>query len=156
LKRDQKLAKLSIHASTFLVLLSALREIVRARFLLRRGEMAHHGPEDVFIAVMTLLGAFVIMLLVHWKLALLTFIAVPILIWVAIVCNQRMTKAIRKMFSDIADYNARVEDNFGGIRVVQAFANEEHEKRLFAASNLNFRRSKLAGYASASMIRSDN
>jgi ATP-binding cassette subfamily B protein len=110
------------------------------------GEMAHHGPEDVFIAVMTLLGAFVIMLLVHWKLALLTFIAVPILIWVAIVCNQRMTKAVRKMFSDIADYNARVEDTFGGIRVVQAFANEEHEKRLFAANNLNFRRSKLAGY----------
>jgi ATP-binding cassette subfamily B protein len=110
------------------------------------GEMAHHGPEDVFIAIMTLLGAFVIMLFVHWKLALLTFIAVPILIWLAIVCNQRMTKAIRKMFSDIADYNARVEDNFGGIRVVQAFANEEHEKRLFAASNLNFRRSKLSAY----------
>src|SRR6478609_11998355 len=110
------------------------------------GEMAHHGPEDVFIALMTLLGAFVIMLFVHWKLALLTFCAVPILIWLTVLCNQRMTSAIRKMFSDIADYNARVEDNFGGIRVVQAFANEEHEKRLFAASNLNFRRSKLAAY----------
>jgi ATP-binding cassette, subfamily B, bacterial len=110
------------------------------------GEMAHHGPEDVFIAIMTLLGAFVIMLFVHWKLALLTFTAVPILIWLAIICNQRMTRAIRKMYSDIADYNARVEDNFGGIRVVQAFANEEHEKRLFAASNLNFRKSKLSAY----------
>jgi ATP-binding cassette subfamily B protein len=108
------------------------------------GEMAHHGPEDVFVAIMTLLGAFVIMLLVHWKLALLTFAAVPILIWLAIICNQRMTKAIRKMFSEIADYNARVEDNLGGIRVVQAFANEEYEKRLFAASNLNFRQSKLS------------
>jgi ATP-binding cassette subfamily B protein len=108
--------------------------------------MAHHGPEDVFIAIMTLLGAFVIMLWVHWKLALLTFAAVPILIWLAIICNQRMTKAIRKMFSEIADYNARVEDNLGGIRVVQAFANEEYEKPLFAASNLNFRQSKLSAY----------
>jgi len=110
------------------------------------GEMAHHGPEDVFIAIMTLIGAFLIMLLVHWPLAVLTFIAVPFLIWLAIVCNQRMTLAIRKMFSDIADYNARVEDNFGGIRVVQAFANEEHESRLFAASNRNFRQSKLDAY----------
>lgn len=110
------------------------------------GEMAHHGPEDVFIAVMTLLGAFVVMLFIHWPLAILTFIAVPFLIWLAILCNQRMTGAVRKMFSDIADYNARVEDTFGGIRVVQAFANEEHEKQLFAASNRGFRQSKLAAY----------
>ncbi len=110
------------------------------------GEMAHHGPEDAFIAVMTLIGAFVIMLFIHWPLAVLTFLAIPFLIWLAIICNQRMTKAVRKMFSDIADYNARVEDNFGGIRVVQAFANEEHEKELFAVSNRSFRQSKLSAY----------
>jgi len=110
------------------------------------GEMAHHGPEDVFIAIMTLLGAFAVMLFLHWPLAILTFVAVPFLIWLAIICNQRMTTAIRKMFSDIADYNARVEDTFGGIRVVQAFANEEHEKRLFADSNRGFRQSKLSAY----------
>jgi len=110
------------------------------------GEMAHHGPEDVFIAIMTLLGAFAVMLFVHWKLAVLTFLAVPLLIWLAIICNQRMTRAIRQMFSDIADYNARVEDTFGGIRVVQAFANEEHEKQLFAVSNRAFRQSKLSAY----------
>lgn len=110
------------------------------------GEMAHHGPEDVFIAIMTLFGAFVIMLFVHWPLALLTFLAIPFLIWLAIICNQRMTKAVRKMFSDIADYNARVEDNFGGIRVVQAFANEDHERALFAESNRSFRQSKLSAY----------
>ncbi len=110
------------------------------------GEMAHHGPEDVFIAIMTLLGAFVVMLFLHVKLAVLTFLAVPFLIWLAVICNQRMTVAIRKMFSDIADYNARVEDTFGGIRVVQAFANEAHEQKLFAASNRNFRQSKLSAY----------
>ena len=110
------------------------------------GEMAHHGPEDVFIAAMTLLGAFVVMLFIQWKLALLTFLAVPLLVWLAIACNRRMARAVHKMYADIAEYNARVEDTFGGIRVVQAFANEEHEKRLFARSNRSFRQAKLAAY----------
>lgn len=110
------------------------------------GEVAHHGPEDVFIAVMTLVGTFAIMFYVHWPLALLTFAAVPLLIWLALVCNARMSRAIRKMYSDIADYNARVEDNFGGIRVVQAFANEAYEQQLFAVNNQRFRHAKLAAY----------
>ncbi len=110
------------------------------------GEVAHHGPEDLFIALMTLVGAFCVMFYIHAELAVLTFLAIPPLIWLAVVCNQKMARAIRKMFADVADYNARVEENFGGIRVVQAFANEEHEKRLFAASNRNFRHAKLAAY----------
>ncbi|MEZ0295373.1 MAG: ABC transporter ATP-binding protein, partial [Candidatus Methylacidiphilales bacterium] len=110
------------------------------------GEMAHHGPEDVFIAIMTLLGAFTVMLYIHWQLALMTFASIPFLIWLAIICNQTMTKAVHKMFSDIADYNVRVEDNISGMRVVQAFSNEEHEKRLFALNNSSFRKSKLAAY----------
>jgi len=110
------------------------------------GEVAHHGPEDVFIAVMTLIGAFAVMFFIHWKLAILTFLAVPLLIWLALYCNRRMARAIRKMYSDIADYNARVEDTFGGIRVVQAFANEEHEKKRFAVNNRKFRHAKLEAY----------
>ncbi len=110
------------------------------------GEMAHHGPEDVFIAVMTLLGAFGVMLYIHPTLAILTFLVVPVLTWLGIYFNQRMTGAFRTMYSDIADYNARVEDNIGGIRVVQAFANEEHEKQLFSINNLRFRAAKLLAY----------
>ena len=93
--------------------------------------MAHHGPEDMFIAIMTLVGAFVLMLLINWKLALLTFIVVPIMIWLVVYFSDKMTKAFHRLFCDIADFNARVEDNVGGIRVVQAFANEEHERKLF-------------------------
>lgn len=114
--------------------------------MLQIGEMAHHGPEDLFIAVMTLSGAFVLMLFIHWKLAVMTFIVVPLIIWIVIYFNGKMTKAVHQLFGDIGDFNARVEDNVGGIRVVQAFSNEEHEKEQFAVNNGRFRLSKLVSY----------
>jgi ATP-binding cassette subfamily B protein len=110
------------------------------------GEVAHHGPEDVFIALMTLAAAFIVMMTIHTPLAILTFVVVPGMIWLGLHFNQRMTQAFRGMYSEIADFNARVEDNIGGMRVVQAFANEEHEKQLFARNNMLFRRAKLRAY----------
>ncbi|MEK3883462.1 ABC transporter ATP-binding protein [Paenibacillus sp. PL2-23] len=110
------------------------------------GEVAHHGPEDMFIAVMTLIGAFGIMLFIQPELAIMTFIIVPIIIWLVLYFNGRMTKAANRLFSDMADFNARVEDTVGGIRVVQAFANEKHEGKLFKANNLRFREAKLIAY----------
>lgn len=110
------------------------------------GEVAHHGPEDMFIAVMTLIGAFGIMLYIHPQLAIMTFIIVPIILWLVLYFNRRMTKAANRLFNDMADFNARVEDTVGGIRVVQAFANEKHEGKLFKANNLRFREAKLISY----------
>lgn len=110
------------------------------------GEVAHHGPEDMFIAAMTLIGAFGIMLYIQPELAIMTFIIVPIIIWLVLYFNGRMTKAANRLFSDMADFNARVEDTVGGIRVVQAFANEKHEGKLFKANNLRFREAKLIAY----------
>lgn len=110
------------------------------------GEMAHHGPEDLFIAVMTLAGSFALMLSINWQLALLTFVVVPAILWVVIYFNQKMTKAIHQLFSDIGDFNARIEDNVGGIRVVKAFSNEAHEEAQFAVNNNRFRLTKLASY----------
>ena len=114
--------------------------------LMSIGEVAHHGPEDVFIAVMTLIATFVVMLFVHAQLALLTFLVIPFLIWLGLLFNYKMTEAFVHMHDTIGDFNARVEDNIGGMRVVQAFANEEHEKSLFAANNMRFRKAKLAAY----------
>jgi ATP-binding cassette subfamily B protein len=111
------------------------------------GEVAHHGPEDVFIALITLVAAFVVMLTIHAPLAILTFIVVPGMIWLGLYFNHRMTTAFRSMYGEIAEFNARVEDNIGGIRVVQAFANEDHEQRLFAHNNLRFRGAKLRAYS---------
>ena len=99
------------------------------------GEIAHHGPEDLFIAVMTLLGAFGIMLGINWKLAVLTFIIIPLIIYLSLYFSKKMSKAFSKMFSDVADYNARVENNISGIRVVQAFSNEDFEIKKFAENN---------------------
>lgn len=110
------------------------------------GELAHHGPEDIFIAVMTLVGSFTLMAYINLELALLTFIIIPIMAWLIIVFGGRMTSTYRKLFKNVGNFNARIEENVGGIRVVQSFANEEHEKELFAADNQNFRQTKLRAY----------
>lgn len=114
--------------------------------MMQIGEMAHHGPEDLFIAVMTLAGSFTLMMFINWKLAVLTFVVVPVIIWLVVYFNKRMTKAIDQLYTDIGDFNARVEDNVGGIRVVQAFSNEKHEQAQFAVNNGRFRLSKLVSY----------
>ncbi|KFM95435.1 ABC transporter ATP-binding protein [Paenibacillus macerans] len=110
------------------------------------GEVAHHGPEDLFIAGMTLVGSFLLMLAINWKLAVLTFLVVPVLVWAALYFIGKMTKTYRGLFSALADFNSRVEENIGGIRVVQAFANEEHEKALFNENNQAYRATKLRAY----------
>jgi ATP-binding cassette subfamily B protein len=110
------------------------------------GEVAHHGPEDLFIAIMTFLGAFALMYAVNVKLALVTTAIVPATTWLAARYGSRMTSNMRNLFARVGDFNARVEENVGGMRVVQAFANEAHERHLFARDNARYRHTKLAGY----------
>jgi ATP-binding cassette subfamily B protein len=110
------------------------------------GEVAHHGPEDIFIAIMTLIGAFILMGTINWRLTGLTFLVIPVIVWAAMYFSGKMTKTYRQLFGNVAQFNARVEDAVGGIRVVKAFANEEHEKSLFAVDNLNYRATKLMAY----------
>lgn len=110
------------------------------------GELAHHGPEDLFIAVMTFVGAFWIMLTINVNLALTTMIIVPFLIWLITYSNLKMNAAWKNMYTDIADVNARVEDSVSGIRVVQSFTNEDFEIERFTKNNRKFRRAKLSAY----------
>jgi ATP-binding cassette, subfamily B, bacterial len=110
------------------------------------GELAHHGPEDLFISVMTFIGAFWIMLTINVKLALVTIIIVPFLIWLITVCNFKMNSAWDRMYSNIADVNARVEDSVSGIRVVQSYTNEDYEIARFKSNNQKFRKAKLSAY----------
>ncbi|ACT03740.1 ABC transporter ATP-binding protein [Paenibacillus sp. JDR-2] len=114
--------------------------------LMEIGEMAHHGPEDVFIAVMTLVGAFSLMLAINWKLALLSFVIIPGLIYLSLYFNRKMIRSFQRMFKDIGEINAQVEDSIGGIRVVQAFTNEEHEENKFAYNNEKYKRTKFDSY----------
>ncbi|BAU90712.1 ABC transporter [Methylorubrum populi] len=110
------------------------------------GEVAHHGPEDVFIAVMTLVGAFVLMFLVHPPLALMTLAILPLIAFVTIRYGGRMTRNWQAQYGRVGAFNARIEENVGGIRVVKAFANEAHERALFASDNLKYRTTKLEAY----------
>ena len=110
------------------------------------GELAHHGPEDAFIAVMTLLGAFSIMLTINVPLALVTIIAVPSLIWLISYANVRMNKSWDRMYGNIAEVNSRVEDSVSGVRVVQSFTNEAYEIERFEKDNATFRQSKINAY----------
>ncbi len=110
------------------------------------GEIAHHGPEDLFIAIMTFLGAFGLMFLVHWKLALISVFVVPIMTWTIGHYGTRMTQNMRTLFRQVGDFNTRIAESVGGVRVVKAFANEDHERRLFAHNNENYRATKLSAY----------
>ncbi|MDQ0423492.1 ATP-binding cassette subfamily B protein [Peteryoungia aggregata LMG 23059] len=110
------------------------------------GEVAHHGPEDLFIAIMTLIGALVLMLWVHVPLALMTAIIVPVTAILTAVYGKRMTATWHALYGRVAEFNARIEENIGGIRVVQAFANEDHERALFAENNGNYLATKLEAY----------
>jgi ATP-binding cassette subfamily B protein len=110
------------------------------------GEVAHHGPEDLFIAVMTFLGAFALMFAVNAQLALITAAIVPVTGWLTARFGGRMTRNWRTIYGRVGNFNARIEENVGGIRVVQAFANEDHERRLFARDNEGYRTTKLEAY----------
>ena len=111
------------------------------------GEVAHHGPEDLFIAIMTFIGAFALMLTVHVQLALLTALIVPVSVFIVTRYGARMTRNWQAQFGRVGAFNARLEENIGGIRVVQAFANEAHERTLFSVDNQRYRATKLEGYA---------
>ncbi len=110
------------------------------------GEVAHHGPEDLFIAVMTFVGAFLLMLTIDLELALITAAIVPACVVIVTVYGGRMTRTWREIYARVAAFNVRLEENVGGMRVVQAFANEDHETALFAKDNAAYRSTKLAAY----------
>ncbi len=110
------------------------------------GEVAHHGPEDLFLAIMTFIGAFILMATVHLPLAMITVVIVPFMTYLVSRYGAQMTDTWRRLFGQVGNFNARIEESIGGIRVVKAFANESHEKALFAQDNENYRTIKLQAY----------
>ena len=109
-------------------------------------ELAHHGPEDLFVIIVTLLGSFIILLNSYWPLALITFSVIPVMIMFAVLKNKEMQLAFRKMRIKIADVNAQVEDSVSGARVVKSFTNEWYEAEKFEKGNMNFRKSREGTY----------
>ncbi|WP_087973879.1 ABC transporter ATP-binding protein [Oceanobacillus rekensis] len=119
------------------------------------GELAHHGPEDFFISIMTFLGAFIIMFTINPTLALIILIAVPILIFLITFGNIRMNKSWKTMYEKIAGVNARVEDAVSGVRVVQSFTNEPFELERFSKDNKSFQKAKIGAYKVMAIVHSN-
>ena len=109
-------------------------------------ELYHHGPEDIVISIIKLVGSFSILLSINWKLAIIAFAIVPIMLLYALYFNIKMKQAFIKNRARIADINAQIEDNLSGIRVVKSFANEEIELGKFKKGNERFVESKRESY----------
>lgn len=109
-------------------------------------ELFHHGPEDIVISIIKLIGSFSILLSINWRLALVAFAIVPVMLVYAFYFNIKMKRAFVKNRARIADINAQIEDNLSGIRVVKSFANEEMEMDKFKVGNDRFVESKRESY----------
>ncbi len=109
-------------------------------------ELAHHGPEDLFITFITLIGSFMIMFSLNVKLTLALFFIMPIMMIFSVSKNRAMRRAFRDLRVKLGDINAQAEDSISGVRVVKAFTNEAYEHKKFERGNRGFKESKEDSY----------
>lgn len=119
-------------------------------------ELAHHGPEDVFITIMTLVGSFILMFRIHPQLAIITAIMIPFITIALAFFNKKMTKVNEQIYENLGEFNAGIEASVSGVRVTQAFANEAYENDKFQRLNHLYRSSKLAFYKTMALSSSYN
>lgn len=105
-------------------------------------ELAHHGPEDLFLSAVMIMGSFIILLNIEWRLTLIIFTFVPIMIWFAIAKREKMSNAFRNVRKKIANVNSQLENSISGIRVAKSYANEEYEMKKFSQGNREFKESR--------------
>ena len=117
-------------------------------------ELAHHGPEDLFISLVTLLGAFGIMLTIRWELALAVFAVVPVFLCFTIVLRKRMNRVSLEVKRKLAGINGEVGSSISGMRTAKAFANERAEIEKFRRANDQFRTSKNGYYRAMALYHS--
>ena len=109
-------------------------------------ELYHHGPEDIAISLLNFIGAFIILISINIKLAIIALLFLPIMGLYGIYFSKKMHRALRESKDRIGDINAQVEDTLSGIRVVKSFTNEEVERRKFSYENNRFVESRKNGY----------
>ncbi len=109
-------------------------------------ELLHHGPEDLVISIIRIVGSFIILLTVNMKLALLAFAFIPVMTIFAVLYNRKMKRAFKRNREKIAAINEQIEDSLSGIRVVKSFANEKEEIRKFEYGNQNYVKAKKNSY----------
>ena len=113
-------------------------------------ELAHHGPEDVFISGVTLIGAVVIMFTIQWRLALVMLILVPVFVIVVNLNRVGMMRASKNVKANMAGINADIESSISGMRTAKAFSNEDSETNKFLSANERFKTAKKERYKAMS------
>ncbi len=119
-------------------------------------EMAHHGPENLFISLIKIIGSFVFLFLINWRLAVPLLALVFFMVLFSYSQNRRMQATFMDNRQKIGEINSSLQDTLAGIRVVQSFANEEIEREKFGRSNENFLHSKDANYRCMGSFMSGN
>jgi len=109
-------------------------------------ELYHHGPEDLLISVVKLIGSFIILMTINVQLTLIVFAFIPLMILFAYYYNRKMRQAFKNNRAKIAEINAGIEDSISGVRVVKSFANEDLEMEKFRKNNLRYVESKKNSY----------
>ena len=105
-------------------------------------ELAHHGPEDLLISVLTVLGALVCMFVIQWKLAIIVAVLIPIFLMIVMRNRKSMSYASANVKSNMADINSEIESRISGIKTSLAFANEDVDQERFSKSNDRFKNAK--------------
>lgn len=105
-------------------------------------ELAHHGPEDFFIAILTIFGSFFLLLKIRWELAIIVIISMPIILFIVIFSRRNLSKTSKKVKETTAEINANLESSISGIRVTKGFVNEELENTNFDAMNKKYSHAK--------------
>lgn len=109
-------------------------------------ELAHHGPETIFISGIMLIGSFIYLWLIDWRLTLIIFGCVPFLILISVIMRKRMRNAFMESRKSIAVINANLESSISGIRVTKAFTNDEEEAKKFAEGNQQYVEARRKSY----------
>lgn len=119
-------------------------------------EFAHHGPENLFISLVKVIGSFVFLFLINWMLAIPLLVVVMVMFFFSMKQNKAMQATFLDNRKKIGDINVSLQDTLAGIRVVQSFANEDIEREKFKKSNQNFLKSKKANYLCMGRFMSSN
>ena len=109
-------------------------------------ELAHHGPEDVFIASLMLVGSFLYLVNINIQLTLIVFVFVPFIGWFAMSRRSKMSRAFRQERERIAEVNADLENSLSGMRVAKSYTNEDYEMNRFDSANVNFKQAREEAY----------
>ncbi|MBP3399737.1 MAG: ABC transporter ATP-binding protein [Erysipelotrichaceae bacterium] len=117
-------------------------------------ELYHHGPEDIVISLIKIIGAFIILLNVNIPLTLIIFTIIPLMALCTFYYNKKLKKSYHLNKQRVAEINARIEDNLSGIRVVKSFANEDNELKKFNKENDRYVDSKSLSYQNMAGLHS--